>query len=371
MASMKMIAILAAAIIVVAAAAAVVVVNDGNDDDSFTIVDGSGNKVSFDGPVDNIATVGDNICEAVKILGFSDKIKGLSIYTSSEDNDKAFWDKYSPMFPNSTHLSKTKDMTGEELIEAGIKCVIAPTKSMTVKSDQEKSYNELGIKVVRLDCNGDETINDFKTIIKLLSGKETNEYLEDYLEMSNSVINTVKEKVRNENFDGKTFLAFFNSKNAFYNQTSVVSNNIEEIYGKNALRNIENLDLSGISNEAKTLAESLVKIDNEKNIDKLFFRFSKDAVKNYNDSDLVKNEILKNISPIKSCEVYMMHTDIMSGPLAYISYIAYAEFCGVDTGFDVSKLISEYNEKYGFSESSSGLFYKLQSDGTMKEIVIN
>ena len=41
-----------------------------------------------------------------------------------------------------------------------------------------------------------------------------------------------------------------NSKKAFYNQTSEINKNIEMVYGKNAMRGISGLDLSGVSNDA-------------------------------------------------------------------------------------------------------------------------
>ncbi len=379
----KTIAIVAVVIIVVAACVVVLGNGGGNKDKdtSFSIVDGNGTTFDFDGPIDGIVSVNTNVPKAMKLLGYEDQLKGISFYTSSVDTDNANWEKYKVLFPNSAHMSVTKSLTAEEIVDtAKVKYVVAPVSSMTVSSDQEKAYNLLGIQVIRLDCNGDTTFEDYEKLITLFNGvgKENKSY-SDYKSVYNEVVNTVIEKSKNLDAGDKTVLSYFNSKNAFYNQNATISQNIEKIYGKNALRSISGLDLSGVSNDASTdgLKEKIIELDAKKPIDKIFIRGStgmtkvtsaETALKAWTGSEIYKS--YSSLSAIDNGEVYVFNSDLMSGSLSYVCFVLYAEICGVDTGYDTAKLVQEFNEKYGFEESTTGLAFKIVG-GEAIEVVVN
>ncbi len=375
----KTIAIVAVVIIVVAACAAVGLNLGKNksDSSSFTIVDGNGTEFKFDGPIDGIVSVNTNIPKAMKILGYDEQLKGISFYSSSTDSKN--WEKYSALFPNSEHMTYTKALTGEEIIDkAKVKYVVAPTESMTVSTDQEKEYNNLGIKVIRLDCNGDDFLEDFKKLVTLFSGKDAkNEKYNSFDKMYNDVINTVLDKAKGTDFSDKTFITYFSSKDSFYNQTAAISMNIEKIYGKNALRSI-NIDLSGVTNDATQdgLKEEVIEANAKKPIDKIFFRGGS-AMKPVTDTSSAESawtgsELYKSyssISAVDAGEVYVFNSDVMSGPLSFVAFVMYAEICGIDTGYNVADLVKNYNETYGFDEQTSGLLFNIE-DGEATEFVI-
>ena len=376
----KTIAIVAVVIIVVAACA-VVLGNGGGDKDkdaSFSIVDGKGTTFEFDGPIDGIVSVNTNVPKAMKILGYEDQLKGISFYTSSADTDNTNWEKYKVLFPNSAHMSVTKSLTAEEIVDtAKVKYVVAPVSSMTVSEDQEKAYNLLGIQVIRLDCNGDSTFDDYEKLITLFNGVDKgNEKYDEFNKTYNDVVDTVIEKCKNLDASDKTFLAYFDSAKGFYNETAVVSKNIEKIYGKNALRSISGLDLSGVSNAATTdgLKEKVIELDASKPIDKIFFRGSAStsdesaALKKWTGSEIYKS--YSSLSAIENGEVYVFNSNMMSGPMSYVGFVIYAEACGVDTGYDTAELMKQFNEKYGFDEDTTGLAFKIV-DGEATEFVIN
>ncbi len=374
----KTIAIVAVVIIVVAACAVVLATGGGDKDKdtSFSIVDGKGTTFEFDGPIDGVVSVNTNVPKAMKILGYEDQLKGISFYTSSTDTDNANWEKYKALFPDSTHMSVTKSLTAEEITDkTGVKYVIAPVTSMTVSTDQEKAYNLLGIQVIRLDCNGDTTFEDYEKLITLFSGKDgKNAKYDDFNDTYNKVVNDVVSKCKGIG-DGKTFLAYFDSAKGFYNETAVVSNNIEKLYGKNALRSISGLDLSGVSNAATTdgLKEKIIELDSSKAIEKIFFRGSAStsdvsaAEKKWTGSEIYKS--YGSLSAIKNGEVYVFNSDMMSGPMSYIGFVIYAEACGVDTGYNTATMMEEFNKKYGFDEETTGLAFKIV-DGKATEFVI-
>lgn len=376
----KTIAIVAVVIIVVAACVVVLGNGGGNKDKdtSFSIVDGNGTTFDFDGPIDGIVSVNTNVPKAMKILGYEDQLKGISFYTSSADTDSANWEKYKVLFPNSAHMSITKSLTAEEIVDtAKVKYVVAPVSSMTVSSDQEKAYNLLGIQVIRLDCNGDTVFDDYEKLITLFNGvdKENQKY-NDFKNTYDGVVNTVIEKSKSLDAGDKTVLSYFNSKKAFYNQNAVVSENIEKIYGKNALRSIDGLDLSGISNAASTdgLKEKIIELDAKKPIDKIFIRGSAStsdasaALKVWTGSEIYAS--YSSLSAVENGEVYVFNSEMMSGSMSYIGFVIYAEICGVDTGYDTAELMKQYNEKYGFDESTTGLAFKI-ADGAAIEVVVN
>lgn len=378
----KIIALAAVLIIVIAAAAVLLTKDNGDDaketDTSFTIVDDKGTEFKFDGPIDGVVSVNTNVPKAMKILGYEKQLKGISFYTSSSDTDKSNWELFQPLFPDSVHMSMTKSMTAEEIIQkTGVKYVIAPVSSMTVQDDKEAQYKAQGIQVIRLDCNGDTTFEDYEKLITLFQGKDAkNEKYEEYKEMANSVIDNVISKAKKVDTSDKTFFAYMNSKKAFYNQTSEVSKNIEMIYGKNATRNIDGLDLSGISNDATAdgLKERIIALDAEKKVDKFFLRGLAStttvakAEKIWSESVIAKN--YSDLSCVKSGEVYVFDSDFMSGPLSYIGIVLYAEICGIDTGYNPTTMVEDFNKKYGFNEETSGFVFKI-ADGKATELTFS
>ncbi|MBR2255500.1 MAG: hypothetical protein IJ856_06825, partial [Candidatus Methanomethylophilaceae archaeon] len=61
----------------------------------------------------------------------------------------------------------------------------------------------------------------------------------------------------------------------------------------------------------------------------------------------------QDMNVIKNRDVYVIETDVLSGPRDFIGYVCIAEAFGVDTGLDYEKLASEFNQRYGFDATYS------------------
>ena len=359
MADVKTIAIIAI-VVVAMGVAGVFLINSGDDDsgDKITIIDGAGKKIVLDEPLDSVVVGNTNVPKMCNILGAQDRVKGLSFYAAGSNNSN--WEKYSPLFPDAKHMSIEPQMTAEEVIKVA-KAVIVPVSSMTISYAQELSYKEMGIKVIRLNCNGETAKEDMEKLT-ILFGKDEkimanyNEYWDHY----NAVMETITEKAKSsEEF---RFLYYYSGLTSFYNQTSASNDLPESIGGKNALREI--------SNAANQLGmrEAVLELDNSKPIDYFFFRASSTttsesaAEKAFTDSEIYKNYM--SLSSVKNNEIYMFMSEPMSGCLSFVGYVLMAEAVGIDPGYEPSELIEEYNERYGFHELTSGILFKITVDGT-------
>ncbi|MGN1044820.1 MAG: hypothetical protein ACI4Q9_02540 [Candidatus Methanomethylophilaceae archaeon] len=375
---MKIVAIGIVAVVAVAGCAFVIVNNDNGSSGPITIVDGSGNELTFDSPLEKVVTANTNIPNAIKMLGYNDKVVGLSFY--SQNSDDSNWDKYSPSFSKATHMPFTKNMSAESVKITGATAVIVPVSSMTITSDQDREFTEANITVIRLNCNGDSAIDDLEKLITLFGGNgASNDNFDAYMKMYNDVVTTVTTKAASADTSDKTFLMYMSSGVSFYNPSSELSNIIESIYGKNALRGISNLDVSSVttSADATGIEESIRSLDAGNSVDKLFIRGTSTtntvskAQTVWNDSMFAKSEMsYSKISPIAAGEVYIFDSDIMSGLLTFVGYVAIAEVCGIDTGISVADLIEDFNDRFGYSETSSGLVFKV-TGGVASEVVLD
>ena len=348
--------------------------NSGSSGDSsstkkpIVITDGSGAKITLTKPLTAVITCNTNIPKAMKIMGLENELKGLSFYSASSDQSN--YDMFHPLFPNAKHMDITPNMTAEAIVDSGVKYVICPVSSMTVTAANQTSYEQLGITVIRLDCTGDTAMEDFEKLTTLF-GKTSNvmKAYNEYKSTYNTVVKNVKKAAPSGN-DEPTFLYFMNSSTAFYNQTSAGSEMIESIYGTNALRSISGLDKSGVTNSANEtgLAEVIKVADDKKNMDYIFIRgattttSASSALTMWNGCLLNTNVIYNSLSGIgadSTGHIYVFNSNMMSGPLAYVGYVLIAMAYGIDTGYDAATLIQEYNEKYGFNETASGLMFEI------------
>ena len=332
------------------------------------IVDGSGATITLDKPLESVVTANTNVPKAMKVLGLTDEVAGLSFNTAGS-SDANNWDTFHPWFPNAAHMSIIKSMTAEDIINKGCHYVICPVSSMTLSSDQLTLFPEMGITVIKLDCYGDTALEDLYKLTLLFGQKKTAmDAYNTYWSMCNGVIDTVKAKVASAASSAKdTFLYYMDSKTAFYNQTSEGSIMIEQIYGKNALRGLgfSTTTVTNVAND--NLAEKIVQADAKNSIDKIFIRgltttsTATAALTLWNNSLLNTTPVYHNLSLISSGGggIYVLNSNIMSGMLSYVGWVVIAEICGIDTGYDVASLIREYNTTYGFTEPTSGYAFQI------------
>lgn len=363
--NMKIVAVAIAAIVCVGAVAVYFGLSDGDNDGTITIVDGNGKTISLDAPLENAVVVNTNVPKAMKILGLEEKVVGIGYASATTAGNNS---ALTALFPNLNSVPYTKDITGESMAEI-TSCVICPVASMTLSADQEADLNNLGVIVVRLDCFGDTALEDLEKLTILFG--ETDSIMQAYsayIGVFNDVVNTVKSKVAAAaGTDDKTFLYYMESSKAFYNQTSEAGQMIEIVYGKNALRSISNISLTGVTSSATDdgLKEAIRDLDDSKPIDKLFIRGKTStsttaaALTVWNDSVLATDILYSGLSVLDTDEIYVFNSNMMSGTLSYVGYILLAEVCGIDTGYDVAEVIGEYNSAYGFSEPTTGLVFNI------------
>jgi hypothetical protein len=274
-------------------------------------------------------------------------------------------------------------LTGEAVIEmTQCRYIIAPVSSMTLSSTQETQCNQLGITVIRLDCFGDTALEDLEKLTKLFGGTG-NEVMtvayESYREMYDGIVNTVRSAAMAKGMTNDTFLYFTGTAaggGAFYNQTAGGSLMIEQIYGKNALRNVglSSVNLIGPSNPSGPggIKEIVMAEDSDNGISKIFIRGSsstsagegssmaRGALGIWNSSNLPDY----GLSAVASNEIYVFNTNIMSGMLSFVGWVAIAEMSNIDTGLHIADLITRYNETYGFTEPTFGYVFKMTGGDT-------
>lgn len=366
---MKLLAVAVVAVVCVGAVAVYFGLSDDDKDGTITIVDGKGNTISLDAPLENTVVVNTNVPKAMKILGLEEKVVGIGYASATTSGNNS---ALTALFPNLNSIPYTKDITGESMAEI-TNCVICPVSSMTLSTDQEADLNNLNVIVIRLDCFGDTALEDLEKLT-VLFGKTDSimEAYSAYTGVFSDVVNTVKSKVAAAaSTDDKTFLYYMESSSSFYNQTSEAGQMIESVYGKNALRGISSLSLTGVTSSATDdgLKEAIRDLDDLEPIDKLFIRgktsTSTEATAKtvWNDSVLSTDVLYAGLSVLDTGEIYIFNSNMMSGTLSYVGYILLAEVCGISTGYDVAEVIGEYNTAYGFTEPTSGLVFKITMAG--------
>ena len=368
--SIKLIAIALVAVVCVTAAGVYLVTmdNGGDDGSSISIVDGSGTTISLGEPLTSVVTANTNVPKAMKILGLEDELKGLSFYSAGSDGSN--WDQFSPMFPNAVHMAITPSMSAEE-VKMISDYVICPVSSMTVTAANQAAYENLGITVIRLDCYGDTALEDFEKLTILFG--ETEKVMssyKSYLDTYNLIVDAVATKVLAKGVDDTSFLYFMNSSNWFYNHTSAGSQMIEDVHGTNALKSINGLDTTTVTNDAALLGikEVVKAADSSDNIDIIFIRGATGtttaalALTLWNGCLLSTDSIYSTLSAIganSDGQIFVFNSNMMSGPLSYVGYVLIAEAFGIDTGLDPATLIGLYNSTYGFNEATSGLLFMI------------
>lgn len=371
----KVLSIAAVAIICLSAVGVYYVTLD-DDDGPISIVDGSGKTITLDAPIDKAIVVNTNIAKALNILGLNDNVAGLS-FSAASSGDRS-WESMKDLFPEAKRTSSYKELTAEEARQLG-KYVICPVSSMTITDqDQITAFEEMGITLIRLDCNGEDVLDDFEKLVKLFGGSdEIKEAYNAYISLYTSTVEAVIAKAKEAGTIGndETFLFLMgngmgSSKGgAFYLQESELSKTTEAIFGTNAIRNTD-LTSTGVTVTADNTntPEVLTEENGKKQISKLLVRSTTkndpSTIWGSDECIIPVSEKYENfVSGLGPDTVYTIHTDLLSGPISYIGYILIAEACGIDTGLNVTELVEDFNDKYGFDEVSTDYLYKIVYDG--------
>ncbi len=351
----NMLVAIAAVVIIAAAGAGVymVVRDDGSDDKDKTIeprdveiTNSLGEKVTVTAPVEKMCVVNSSAAEFLTIMGEKDRIVGM---------DSSLISAFSPMFDNVTNIGNYKTPSGEKIAETGCKYVITQSSSRSLSAETEQALKDnYQIVVLRLDFFGETMQQDAQELLKILISDTAEDAYNEYKATYDSVVNTVKES--SKDFPGNPyFLYLFTSNSAtagtYYSTLSELSKIVESIHGQNAVRHAD-LNVTSTTATVKPAKEKVLAFDDAGHLDYVFVRgtASTTAAQDYQTflntgGDL---DFAANLNVVANRHVYVINTDLVSGPRDYIGQVCICNAYGIDTGLDIAQLTSEFNNKYGF-----------------------
>ena len=83
----------------------------------------------------------------------------------------------------------------------------------------------------------------------------------------------------------------------------------------------------------------------------------------FKDSELFKS--YSDLSVFDTDKTYMFNSELMSGGLSYMAYVIIAEILGVDTGYNTTEMIEQFNEKYNVDEPTTGIAFHIVVSGSV------
>ena len=108
-----------------------------------------------------------------------------------------------------------------------------------------------------------------------------------------------------------------------------------------------------------------MELDAKKSINLLILRASGDDQADTLLAKWNKNAVNKyKLSYIDGTDsnVFVIDSDLLSGPMDYIAYVSLGEIIGIDTGYSVKDLAKQYESKYGFPKKTETYTWNVQFD---------
>ena len=350
------IAIAAVVILTGAGAGVYIALKDGNDAGAkeieprdVTIKDSLGNEVTVTAPITRICTVNTSAAEFFKILGVEKRIVGM------DTSGKA---TFGDLYKDATDIGNYKTPSGEKIAETGCKYVISQSTSRSLSADTEQALKDnYGIIVLRMDFYGETMMQDVEELLKILIDDDANNAFQEYRGLYDSIVSTTLEKSRNVAGD-PSFLFMFTSmsstKGTYYNDSSELAKIVKSIHGHNALVDMNITSKAG-SVSATPSAETIYDYDQE-SVNRLGYVFLRGTATTTAEQDFQTFfnsggglNFQTELNVVKNGHLYVINTDLLSGPRDYIGRICICEAYGISTGLDIAKLTSDFNEKYGFT----------------------
>lgn len=347
----KAVAVLLAAVLA-AGAAAVLLYGGGGDDGGeageVVIVDDAGKEFRFDGPVDRVAVSNSAATSMIEILGQEGKIVAVDSDAQTISGGK---------YAGVADIGGYKTPSGEEILKAGAHVLICKSGARTLTNETE--LNGMGIDVIRLDCFGETMLRDMEQLVALLGGS-ARERADMYLGFYEPIIKNVTSLCDGK--EGPSFLFMFTSMKKPYSAASEISKIAESIGGRNALRDMGD---DGTGKSASSIQpEKIYDYDRASGIDVVILRSATGGkTTEAYASFLGIDGFYGKLSAVERGDVYIVDTDVLSGPLYFIGYICIAEAMGLDTGYDADALMEEFNGMFGFSIPERDYLYSASSSG--------
>ena len=346
--SRTLIAIACVAIVAIAGASVIVLGGDGDNDEvetrTVTITDSLGKNVDVQAPVMKICTVNTNAAEFFKILGVEDRVVSAdSVTISSLDN----------IYGDVLDIGDYKSPSGEKIVQSGAKIVISQSSSRSLSEETEQALKDnYGITVLRLDCYGETMQQDVKKLLNIFVSDSADKQYEGYSKTYNDVRDAVLNKAKD--FPGDpSFLMLFTSMSSkqgtYYNENSQLGKIVESIHGHPALTDMGVSPGSGVT--SKPAAEAVYDYDQKGSLGYVFIRGVSGNSASTDYETWVKtlsSFSIGDFNVVKNGNVYVIETDVLSGPRDYVGYVCIAEAFGIDTGLDYVSLVEDFNSKYGF-----------------------
>ena len=352
------IAIVAVAILAGAGAGVYVALKDGDGNGGkeieprdVTITDSLGNEVTVTAPITKICTVNTNAAEFFKILGVEDRIVGMDTTGKATFGD---------LFKDVTDIGNYKTPSGEKIAETGCKYVITQSSARSLSSDTEQALKDnYGIIVLRMDFFGETMMTDVEELLKILISDSASTAFEEYKTTYNSVISTVKNVTKDVS-GNPSFLFLMASMSStagtYYSTSSELSKIVTDLHGHNAQTD---MNVTSKTSTFKPAASKVLEISSEghDNLGYVFIRGTdgQTAAQSYQvflntGGDM---EFADNLKVVEHRHVYVINTDVLSGPRDYIGRVCIANAYGIDVGLNSLELVNQFNQKYGFEISYS------------------
>ena len=381
----KVVAIFAIAILAAAGAGVAVYAFNGNQENGeITIVDGSGKTVTLSAPPNKVAVLNTNIPRAMMMLGISDKIccyhYGSNTFGIEAEKD------------STNKLGTYYTPSVEKLLQKKVEVVLCPVSSMTIYTSVQTACENVGIKVIRLDCNGSTISEDLIKLSKIFGNPASaTNALAKYNNDRDTILNAITSKLQVDAVSKETFLCVFSSRDAIYNQTSALSDTFKTIFSDN-VTSMTDLPTTGVTNTINDgCIEAIREVESQ--VNNLIVRAtsgdvsSSEFLAHYNnfvgDSKLIR----PTATVATSNDVYVVANALCSGLYAPIGILLMAEkIYGIEvsitldldgektyTGLDdISSLITDFQKCYHLVdfEDTNVLMTQCTTSGTAADTIV-
>lgn len=330
--------------------------DDDDSDDSITIVDGAGQTIRLDAPLTNVCTINNNIPKAMIMLGIQDYITCYHWSASNHFGLKA-------ESVSGADLGTYYTPSVEALLDFGVQAVLCPVASMTLYASTEKACEQNGIPVIRLDCNGDSLFDDLNKLSEIFGNPASaTEKLSTYSTDYSSVVDATRNALKSTDKVDYIY-AVINSGSetgAMYNVNSAIADLVEGVYGRN-ITSYTDLSTTGVTNTINDGSiEAVSKVMDHVGV---FVMRSVKLTKDVADLDMTNfvgttNKLVTPDSPAyQNDRILVLNSNLVSGLYGHIGLLLAAQLTygiSVDGYSDVSKVISEFQERYNQSLIADG-----------------